>query len=203
MALDIGATLKEKHFGIPTWAIAVVGVIALALYLKHRKANAPADSTKAAADQTNSDLGSASQLANEFWQAGIMPFMGGDVYVTQTNTNNPAPTPGTPSPTGPGPKPPPPHAGGVVVAKPPIGKTPAPSKPLVYRVKSGDTLDSIAHKYGLTWKQLYTYNISTGAKGANRPASTIATLKKRTPDLIFPNEEIDIPKKGTVYAGGF
>lgn len=200
MPLDLGGTLKEKHFGVPTWVIAIVGVIAMALYLKHRKANAPADSTKAAADQTNSDLGSASQLANEFWQAGIMPFMGGDVYVTQTNTNNPAPTPGTPVPTGPGPKPPPPKAGGVVVIKPPVKPSTAP---LVYRVKKGDTLDAIAKRYGLSWKQLYTYNISTGAKGANRPASTIATLKSRGPDYLVSNEEIDIPKKGTVYAGGF
>ena len=200
MPLDIGATLKEKHFGVPTWAIAAVGVIALALYLKHRKANAPADSTKAAADQTNSDLGSASQIANEFWQAGIMPFMGGDVYVTQTNTNNPPPTPGTPKPTGPGPKPPPPHAGGVVVGKPPVKPSVAP---LRYRVKSGDTLSGIAAKYHLTYQQLYQYNISTGPKGANRPKSTIATLKQRGENKIFPNEEIDIPKKGTVYAGGF
>ena len=198
MPLDIGATLKEKHFGVPTWAIAAVGVIALALYLKHRKANAPADNTKAAADQTNSNLGSASQLANEFWQAGIMPFMGGDVYVTQTNTNNPAPTPGTPSPTGPPPKQPPPHAGGVVVPKPPVQQN-----PLVYRVKKGDTLSGIAKKYGLSWQQLYLYNTTTGPKGANRPASTIATLKSRGPNKIFSNEEIDIPKKGTVYAGGY
>lgn len=190
--MDIMGTLKSKIGGIPVWVIAVVGTGILTFFL-WRKSSSQADATQAAADQTSTDLGSAAELANFFDTSGLMPYQGGDVYVTQTN--NPGNTGGTVS------QPPtttPPSTGGVTTPKPP-----ATAKPFEYKVKKGDSLVAIAKKYGLTATQLYDYNIGTGSKGANRPASTIATLKSRGPNLLYSGETIDIPKKGTVFTGGY
>lgn len=195
--------LMEKYGGLPVLAWAAVSTGGLAVYLIHKKnatANSGQAATSAAAQQANSNLGSASQLANFFEVAGLMPYQGGDVYVNTTQTNNtPVTNTGgwtvTQGPNPPQPNPSPAPGGG--------NRPPATSPPLVYRVHRGDTLSAIAAKYGLTWQQLYAYNTSTGSKGANRPPSTIATLKRRGPNLIFSNEEIDIPKKGTVYSGGY
>lgn len=80
-------TLAEKRAGVPTWVWAVLGTGALALYLVHRKNTAAASgSTTAAAGQSNSDLGSAAELANFFQVAGLMPYQGGNVYVNTTDT---------------------------------------------------------------------------------------------------------------------
>jgi LysM repeat protein len=70
-------------------------------------------------------------------------------------------------------------------------------------VKWNDTLSGIASHYGMTWQQLFSFNTSTGSKGANRPASTIATLKKRGPNLVYNGTTFYVPKKGTVYSGGY
>jgi hypothetical protein len=70
--------------------LALVGVIGLALWLQRRNRLHPTQkkSTDSAADQTNSDLGSASALANLFNVAGLMPYSGGNTYV---NTTTPVP----------------------------------------------------------------------------------------------------------------
>lgn len=191
--MGILETLKGKVGGIPVWLIAVIGTGVLTFVLIRKKSSQDS-ATQAAADQTSTDLGSAAELPNFFDVSGLMPYQGGDVYVTQTN--NPGNTGGTVSQ--PPPVTTPPSTGGVTTPKPP-----ATAKPLEYKVKKGDTLTSIAKKYGLTATQLYDYNIGTGSKGANRPASTIATLKSRGPNLLYSNETIDIPKKGTVFTGGY
>jgi LysM repeat protein len=78
--------------------------------------------------------------------------------------------------------------------KPPTGSKPKPpttKAPIKYTVHAGDTLSSIAKKYGTTAQELFTYNTTPGV----RPASTIATLKKRGPTLIYSGETILIPQK--------
>lgn len=203
--MDIFGTLKQKFYGVPVYVWALGGIMGLALYLKRKKSTNSSD--QAAADQTNSNLGSAGQLSNQFWVAGLMPYQGGDVYVTQTNTAVGA-TPGSGGKTSlPG------QISGPPTAKPPARKpTPVakPSNPIpsqvdyAYKVKKGDTLSAIAKRYGLTVDQLWNYNVGTNPKNsAMRPSSTIATLKSRGKNLLYANETIDIPKKGTVYAGGY
>lgn len=188
---DIMTTLKSKAGPLPVWAWTLLGSIALALVLI-RKKNKSGDTSKAAADQTNSDLGSAAELANMFEVAGLMPYQGGDVYINTTTTQNPPPSPGTPT-TLPGhiPGKPPvhqPHNGGG--GTPPIHGAPKPRA--TYTVKHGDTLTSIAKKYGTTADAIFKFNTTPGV----RPADTEAVLKKRGKNLIYANEKILIPPKG-------
>lgn len=182
---DFMTTLKAKFGPLPIWAWAGLGTVLLALFLMHRKAKAStSDTTSAAADQANSNLGSAAELANMFEIAGLMPYQGGDVYVNTTTTTAPPPATTTPTPVG----------GGSTTGGSTGGTTTSsgPPKPAAtYRVKSGDTLTSIAKKYGVSESNLWAYNITKGV----RPAATIATLKARGQDLLFSNEEILIPPK--------
>lgn len=108
-------------------------------------------------------------------------------YIT-TNVTGPAapagPAPVVP-PTAPGKVTGTPKPGPVVVAKPP------PKKAIEVRVKHGDTLSSIAKKYGTTWQSLFAYNTTAGI----RPAQTIKVLKQRGPNKLFANELILIPPK--------
>lgn len=189
---DFLATLKQKAGPFPIYVWALFGTAALALWLIHNKNKAASsDSTSAAADQTNSDLGSASELANMFEVAGLMPYQGGDVYVNTTQTNNPPgtttttpPPDGSSPPTGNGTKPP---TGGGTTVTPPSNKPRA-----TYTVKKGDSLSDIAKKYGISEATLWKYNITAGV----RPAATIATLKARGQDLLYSNEKILIPPVG-------
>lgn len=80
------------------------------------------------------------------------------------------------------------------VPTPPQGTPPPPSaprEPLEYRVKPGDTLSSIAQRYGTSAQRLWQYN--TSAEGG-RPQSTINTLLQRGPNLLYSNELILIPQ---------
>lgn len=58
-----------------------------------------------------------------------------------------------------------------------------------YTVKRGDNLSSIAKKYGMSWKDIWNYNLK------NRKPSTVKTLKKRGPNLIYSGSKFYIPKK--------
>lgn len=186
----IGDTLKQKVGPLPIWAWTLLGTILLALVLMRSK-NKNAATTKSAADQTNSDLGSAAELANMFEVAGLMPYQGGDVYINTTTPQNPPASPGKPTPL---PWP--------VHGKPPIhipgGTTPghpipgAPKPRTVYTVKKGDNLTKIALKYGTTYQALFKYNTTPGV----RSASSEATIKKRGKNLLMPGEKILIPPKG-------
>jgi LysM repeat protein len=186
----IGETLKSKAGPLPVWAWTLLGSIALALYLMRKKSQSGTD--KAAADQTNSDLGSAAELANMFEVAGLMPYQGGDVYINTTTSQNPPSSPSKPSGGG--------HdKGGSTGSLPgtanPPGKPPvkgAPKPRATYTVKHGDTLSGIAKKYGTTWQALFKYNTTPGV----RPADTERELKKRGPNLLYANEKILIPPKG-------
>lgn len=181
-------TLKSKLGPLPVWAWTLLGSIALALFLIRQKSKSA--STKAAADQTNSNLGSAAELANMFEVAGLMPYQGGDVYINTTTTENPPPSSSTPTPTPGGGG----HhhgwGGGHPIPGHPIPGAPKPRA--TYTVKHNDTLTSIARKYGTTADALFKYNTTPGV----RPAATEATLKKRGKNLLYANEKILIPPKG-------
>lgn len=188
--MDIWGTLKSKVGPLPVWAWTLLGTIALALVLIRQKSKSSGND-EAAADQTNSDLGSAAELANMFTVAGLMPYQGGDVYINTTTTSNPPPTPSKPTPI---PLPQPVPAGNVPkpAHNPSTGSNKPPAPRATYVVKKGDTLSGIAKKYGTTATKLFKYNTTAGV----RPANTIATLKKRGPNLLYSNEKILIPPKG-------
>lgn len=185
---DIWGTLKSKIGPMPVWVWALLGTIALALFLIKKKKSS-SDTSQAAADQTNSDLGSAAELANMFNVAGLMPYQGGDVYINTTTTQNPPPTPGKPTPvTLPG------STSGHPVVNPPKGPVnPSSSKPqAIVTVQKNDTISSIAKRYGFTWQEVYKYNTTPGV----RTASAIKTLKSRGPNKIYSGEKLYIPPKG-------
>lgn len=188
---DFFSSLKAKLGPLPVWAWAGIGTIILAVFLMRKNAKANAQ-TQAAADQTNSNLGSAAELVNMFEVAGLMPYQGGDVYVNTTVTS-PSTPPGSaptskPPTNGPGAKvPPPPKV--TPVSHHPTGNV----KPrAIYTVKRGDNLSAIARKYGTTADTLFKYNTTNGV----RPSSTIATLKQRGKNLLYANEKIYIPPVG-------
>jgi len=111
-------------------------------------------------------------------------------------TNNPQPTP-TPTPT-PTPKPVP-----TPTPKPPPAPAPPPRKAwddsLTYTVSSGESLGSIAAKYGLTWQQLWDYQFMPGI----RSADAVMKLRARGPNLTYAGSTFEIPPKGIVYPGGY
>lgn len=187
---DFFATLKQKAGPLPVWAWAAIGTVLLAAFLIFRKGKtqSASDSAQAAADQTNSNLGSAAELANMFEVAGLMPYQGGDIYVNTTQTNNPPPGPVTTPP----PVNAPPSTQPQPTGKPKFPKPSNPPKPAaIYVVKRGDNLTKIAKAYGISEANLWAYNITRGV----RPAATIATLKARGPNLLYSNEKIYIPPK--------
>lgn len=185
--MDIWGTLKSKLGPLPVWTWTLLGTIALALFLIRQKSKGGSD--KAAADQTNSDLGSAAELANMFTVAGLMPYQGGDVYINTTTTQNPPPSNTKPTPL---PLPVPVVHPTHPTPTPATGTNKPPAPRATYVVKRGDTLGGIAKKYGTTWQALFKYNTTKGV----RPDSTISTLKKRGPSLLYSNEKILIPPKG-------
>lgn len=191
--MDFFSTLKQKAGPLPIWAWAGLGTIALALYLMRKKSKAASDTTGAAANQTNSDLGSAAELANMFEVAGLMPYQGGNVYVNTTVSGPPPSSSGTPTGNGHGTPTPTPTPSPVTRPAPTTGPIvgPAAKPQAIYRVKTGDTLTSIARKYGVSEANLWAYNLTPGV----RSAQAIATLKSRGQNKIFANEEIDVPQK--------
>lgn len=180
MALD----LTKKAGPLPRWGWGAILLGAALLWsLARAKASSKqqADATPQGPDEVPSDQ---------------VPDFISQVYTT---VNNPGP-PAAPGPPGesftPGP---------ILTAPPIVGRpvAPAPTPPaptapgrsksgvVEYRVKHGDTLSSIAKRYGTTWQALWKYNTTAG----NRPASTIAVLKKRGPNQLVTNQLILIPQK--------
>lgn len=83
---SLGATFSKKVAGLPlgVW-IGIIAVIGGYLWYRH---NQNAASTAAAANQTNTDLGSAANAQNQFTTAGMMPYSGGDTYINSVGTGN-------------------------------------------------------------------------------------------------------------------
>lgn len=169
--------LTSKKGGLPIWAWAAIGLVLAIFYSMWRAKKSGTSTTPTAKTTTTPDESS-----------------GTPDFVSETNITNIEPPAQviTPAPVGKGPTPPgTSHPGQPKPPKTPPGKKPPTHKPpkvIEYRVKHGDTLSSIAKKYHTTWQEIYKYNTTKG----NRPDKTIAVLKKRGPNLIFRNEEIDI-----------
>jgi LysM repeat protein len=156
--MAVMSAINQKYGPLPLWSWGLIASLIAFWYMVHKQNEASASnqsSTQAAADQTNTDLGSASELANLFEVAGEMPYQGGDTYI---NITQPAGTTGTTSTGTTG------TSGTTTVRSgtPATGiySTPVPPKTTTgstpasnvksYTVKSGDTLIGIASKqFGL------------------------------------------------------
>lgn len=197
--------LTSKWGPLPVWAWSLIGLGVAWVYAKWRASQ----QDKAQANQdtaTDADTG----MGTDQTQAVAPQFViENNLPPTVPSESSPVTTPTTPpvqsTPPGTGSHPP-------VVTPPPKtgsgstgGKTPAPAKkppvtvkkptpakkpPLQYKVVHGDTLSSIAARYHTTAAKLFAYNTTPG----NRPAATIATLKKRGPNLLYAGETILIPQ---------
>jgi LysM repeat protein len=189
--------LTRKVGPLPVWAYALIGLVLAWVYMKYRDSKnaattAATDTTGTAAAGTNSS--ESQDTAPEFIIENNMP--ADNINVTTTSPGGGTPSKPVTPPTTPAPPvvtPPKTTPKPPVTTKPkPPAKTPTPAKkpPIQYRVHSGDTLSSIAAKYHTTWQKLWTFNTTAG----NRPADTIATLKKRGPNLLYANELILIPQ---------
>lgn len=95
---SFSATFSRKFAGLPVgvW-IGLLAVVGGYLWYRH---NQTANSTAAAASQTNTDLGSAANAQNQFAVAGLMPYSGGDTYINSVGTGTiGSPTPPANTPT--------------------------------------------------------------------------------------------------------
>lgn len=187
-------SFQKKAGPLPLWgwgALLLGGALVYAL-VKQRQASSSSDTSSNTGDPT-------SEVPSD-----QVPDFISQVYSTTNITNQPPAPPPTTTTTTPPASPP----KTTVSASPPATKVPTtpppqtsvsppkttttkPKAPISYKVKSGDTLSSIAKKYGTTWQALWTYNTTSG----NRPADTIKTLKSRGPDLLYSGETILIPQK--------
>ena len=172
--------------GRKPWVLLAGGgaVVVLVVALARRSGGSGSQAsttTPATYDSTLSDI--EAQWENQF-------------ETLQNEIGNLTPTPTTGPPAGGGAPKPPTIQGG----KPPAGvQAPVPAHlnqapahtQAVVRVQSGNTLSGIAARFGETWQQVWAYNLAPGV----RPAATQATLRSRGPNLLYANEEIDIPSK--------
>lgn len=184
--------LQQKWGPAPVWLWALGGLVVAYVYAQWRDSKNAAAAAQGAQETypiaSVTGLGAAdgeSQIAApQFIIQNQIP----TIPVATPIIVNPPPPTGPPTTTPPTTNPP-------VVTPPPAtgggGGTTPPKQPIQYRVKPGDTLSGIASKYGTTWQALWAYNTTPGV----RPAATIATLKKRGPDLLYSNELILVPPK--------
>ncbi len=171
--MNVGATLKQKAGPLPVWGWALIFTGLLAMFLMRRKQQNQ-EQTNAAADQTNSDLGSAAELANLFNVAGLMPYQGGDIYVNTTNTPTQTPPPSNVTTT---PKP------GTDIQTAYFYKT--------TKVTDWNTLAKQLGVFGGNGQALYQYNLIPN----KHTAGTLADFKK-TPKTIKKGELIAVPLTG-------
>lgn len=181
--------LTSKWGPMPVWAWALIGLAAAWLYSKYKTSQSGASTTPTSGAGTDQSQAVAPQFVIENNEPDInIPSSGSTTPSAPVTT--PPPTPPTTTPPGTGSKPP--VVGGANPPSRPTGVTTPPAKkpPVQYKVQAGDTLSSIAARYHTSWEQLWAYNTQSG----NRPASTIATLKSRGPNLLYRGETILIPQ---------
>lgn len=191
-----GNLLTSKWGPLPVWGWSLIGLGVAWAYAKWK-----ASKTK---DQSSTDTATAADtgLGTDQTQAVAPQFV---IENNLPSESSPVTAPTTPpvtsTPPGTGSQPPvvvPPNHGTPIPAPTPTGKpagvtaTPIKAKktPVTYKVVHGDTLSSIAARYHTTAAKLWAYNTTAG----NRPAATIATLKKRGPNLLYAGETILIPQ---------
>ena len=155
--MSVMDSMNQKVGPAPLWMWGLGTAILGTWYIIHRKnqaASANSQSTQAAADQTNTNLGSASQLANLFEVAGLMPYQGGDTYV---NVGGPA---------------------GVHGGNPPQKVTVGSQTAFETKVQQGDTWASIAKRFGISASHLQQYNAVSKNRGG---LGSIDTTKPLVP----------------------
>lgn len=191
-----GNLLQSKWGPLPVWTWALIALGAAWAWAKYRANKTASAATSTASTATNASEGEA--VAPQF----IIEEGGTSTTVNNQEAAEPPPSapvtapvgPPPPVATPPGTSPSPPiRSGGKPPARPAPVKSPSKKKqPIAYRVQHGDTLDSIAQRFHVPGggDALFAYNTTPG----NRPAKTIATLKARGKNLIYANEEIDIPQ---------
>jgi LysM repeat protein len=194
-ATPSSSLLMRKWGPLPVWVWGGIGLGAAYLYSKHKAAATATSSTVAGAAQP-------STTTPDFVIENNLP-AGGWGSPSQVIVSPPAPVTVTPPGTTPSPPVlqgghPPQGPGGPISATPPTA-APAPAPPaaptprpgpIQYKVVHGDNLSTIAARYHTTWQSLWSYNTAPG----NRPASTIATLLQRGPNLLYAGETILIPQ---------
>lgn len=187
MALEMW---KKKAGPLPMWGWGGLGLGAALVYSFVKRGKSTGDSTDTGSQPTDTGTVPSDQVPDFISQ----------VYTTVNNAapEAPAAPPSPPAPpvktTLPAPVSAPPIAPPKAVN--PIAHPVAPvkttaAKATSYKVKHGDSLSSIAKKYGTTWQALWAYNTTAGV----RPADTIKTLKSRGPNLLYSGETILIPPK--------
>ena len=190
--------LTSKWGPLPVWVWGLLGLAVAWAVAKYRDlknaATAQQDTTSAGTGLTASE---SQDVVPQFIIENQLPGTTINVPGGGGASSHPVPPPGggggvpiIVSPPGKGPHPPA-HGGTPHPPKPPA-KPPVKGKgkAIEYRVQHGDTLSTIAAKHGIKdWHTLWTYNTTPG----NRPASTIAELKRRGPDDIVTGELILIP----------
>lgn len=108
---------------------------------------------------------------------GLPPAAGKDGYPPSIRNAPPNPPSGGP------PKPP---SGGP--PKPPSGGPPFVRTPVRYQIRHGDTLEAIAHKFGVTVQQLRDWNMAE----MDRSARKYGHANSRNGDLIFGGEWLTV-----------
>lgn len=189
-----GNLLTQKWGPVPVWVYALGGLLAAwaFAYFRNLKQAAAANTAQQQPDVANATDGAdeGQAVAPQFIIENNLP-QTPSAPVPPPTAPPPAVTPPSTTPTPPVVSKPTPSSPSTPSTPPPKTVTPPAKKaPIQYKVKSGDTLSTIAAKYHTTADALWAYNTTPG----NRPASTIATLKARGKDLIFANETILIPQ---------
>ena len=177
--MDFASTLKEKYAGIPIWVWALLGTGALSLYMIRRQKKTKT-STQVAANQTSTNLGSASQLSNLFQEAWPMSYMGGDVYINNA-VGGAAPGPAPVSVQYPLHGGNPPRGSGSFYI--PIPRVPAPGIPM---------------NFGTPYVPLPVESLTASI---SRVPTAMSMVAHRSQNFIFPQSESVIPRKNVIYSG--
>lgn len=188
VATSEGNLLTRKAGPMPVWVWGLIGLAVAWAFAKYRDLKSAA----AAAQQQPAPGAAASsesqQVAPQFIIEENLPTVPVSISGIPSAPVTQPTTPPLPVTTPPGTAPKPPVATKPAAPPPPKGTRKKP--PLHYIVHHGDTLGSIAARYGTNWQHLYQYNTTPGV----RPADTIATLKQRGPNLLYAGETILIPQ---------
>lgn len=189
-----GSFLMKKAGPLPVyaWAGGGLGVALLISRFRSAKADKAAQQQQATpyAGYANQPEGTVPQfiIQNQLPyvpSAPVVPTPTGPPVVVPPGGATTPPTTSTPPPTtSPTPTPAP------VPTPAPTAPAPTPARQAQwYTVQHGDSLSSIAARFGTTAERIYQYNTTPG----NRSAESIATIKSRGPNLIYAGSTFLIP----------
>jgi LysM repeat protein len=178
--------LVRKVGPAPIWVWALLGLVLAWAFAKYRDLKNSAAAATAAAPPGAVASSESQDVAPQFIIEENLPTVPVSITGAPSAPVTMPPVPAAPVTTPPSTSPQPPIASRPTA--PPPRKTSA--APLHYIVQHGDNLSSIAARYHTTAARLFEYNTTPGV----RPASTIATLRKRGPNLLYSGETILIPR---------